>query len=167
MQEKDYKQNYYVVNDENYLIALYRGKDAKGKLQSSYIVLNLYDSVHKKQEKEELYPSTIEKKGVILQLYKVLKNGKIIILQNTIDENVFELSQKELFSRVYRIAILESDGRINLSHIVVANAKNKDNKDECVYEGIDKYKRLSNSGLYCLVEGIDFTISPTGEIIKK
>ncbi|MBP5577609.1 MAG: type II CRISPR RNA-guided endonuclease Cas9 [Treponema sp.] len=164
---KDYKQNYYVVNDENYLIALYRGKDEKGKLQSDYIVLNLLDAVHKRQNKEQLYPSVMEKKGIKLDLYKPLKNGEIIILQNSRDENIFELSAKELFSRIYRISTLESDGRVNLSHIMIAEAKNKENKYQCVYEGIDKYKRLSNSGLYCLVEGIDFTISPIGEIIPE
>ena len=164
---KDYKQNYYVVNDENYLIALYRGKDAKGKSQSDYIVLNLLDAVHKKQNGERLYPPTKEKKDTNLKLYKVLKNGQIIILQNSVNENVLELSSKELFSRVYRISTLESDGRVNLSHVMIAEAKNKDNKSQCVYEGIDKYKRLSNSGLNCLVEGTDFTISPIGEIIPK
>lgn len=164
---KDYKQSYYVVNDENYLIALYRGKDAKGKAQSDYIVLNLLDAVHKKQNGEQLYPPTKEKKDTNLKLYKVLKNGQIIILQNSVNENVFELSSKELFSRVYRISTLESDGRVNLSHVMIAEAKNKDNKSQCVYEGIDKYKRLSNSGLNCLVEGTDFTISPAGEIILK
>ncbi len=69
---KDYKQKYYVVNDENYLIALYRGEDEKGGKFSDYIVLNLLDAVHKKQDKQELYPLSIEKKGKILNLYKVL-----------------------------------------------------------------------------------------------
>lgn len=164
---KEYKQNYYVVNDENYLIALYRGKDEKGKIQSDYVVLNLLDAIHKKQKNEELYPSLLEKKGARLSLYKELKNGKVIILQKSLDENVFELSAKDLFSRIYRISSLESDGRVNLSHITIAEAKTKENKNESVYNGVEKYKRLSNSGLCCLVEGKDFIISPTGEIIPK
>ncbi len=164
---KEYKQNYYVVNDENYLIALYRGKDEKGRPQSDYVVLNLLDAIHKKQKDEELYPSLLEKKGAKLSLYKELKNGKVIILQKSLDENVFELSAKDLFSRIYRISSLESDGRVNLSHITIAEAKTKENKNESVYSGVEKYKRLSNSGLCCLVEGKDFIISPTGEIIPK
>lgn len=164
---KDYKQNYYVVNDENYLIALYRGKDAKGKTQSDYLVMNLLDSIHQKQKGEQLYPAVIDKRGRELKLYKALKNGKIIILQNSVDENIFELSSKEVFSRVYRISGLEGDGRVNLSHVMIQEAKTKKNENQCVYEGINKYKRLSNSGLYCLVEGTDFTISPAGEIIPK
>lgn len=164
---KEYKQNYYVVNDENYLITLYRGKDEKGKIQSDYVVLNLLDAIHKKQKNEELYPSLLEKKGAKLSLYKELKNGKVIILQKSLDENVFELSAKDLFSRIYRISSLESDGRVNLSHITIAEAKTKENKNESVYSGVEKYKRLSNSGLCCLVEGKDFIISPTGEIIPK
>ena len=163
---KDYKQNYYVVNDENYLIALYRGKDAKGKVLSDYLVSNLLDSVQKKQSGKELYPNEVDKNKTKLSLYKVLKRGKTVVLQNHKDENVFELEAKELFSRLYRVSTIESDGRVSFTHLLVAEAKNTKNKNECIDTTIARYKRISHSSVYCLVEGTDFIISPAGEITK-
>ncbi|MBR1536249.1 MAG: type II CRISPR RNA-guided endonuclease Cas9 [Treponema sp.] len=163
---KDYKQFYYVKNDENYLIALYRGKDEKGKDLSDYDVSNLLDSVKSKKKREEPYRKEIEKKRTKLSLYKVLKNGKIVILQNTKDENVLNLAPNELFSRLYRVSTIESDGRVTFTHLLVADAKNPQNKNEYIDKNIAKYKRVSHSSIYCLAEGEDFIISPAGEIIR-
>ncbi len=48
---------------------------------------------------------------------------------------------------MYRISGIASkpDGRINFSHILIQEAKNKKNEHELINE-IEKYKRLSNSG---------------------
>lgn len=164
---KEYKTSYYVKNEENYLIALYRGRNEKEKVVSDYLALNLLDAVHKRQKNEKLYPTELKKKGTKLSLYKVLKNGKIVILQKSEDEDVFSLSKEELFSRVYRIFILESDGRVNFAHTIIQEAKNSKNKNDTIMECIPKYKRISSSGIFCLVEGEDFIITPTGEIVKK
>ena len=164
---KDYKQQYYVVNDENYLIALYRGKKGNGSAVSDYFVSNLLDSIKNKQAGKELYPLELTKKGAKLKLYKVLKNGKTVIFQNSENENILELSKKELFSRIYRVSGIENDGRVSFTHLLVQKAKDKENKNDLLDEKIPKYKRVFHSAVYCLVEGTDFTVSPTGEIIKK
>lgn len=165
--EKEYKQNYYVVNDENYLIALYRAKDKNGKSISEYSVLNLYDAVSKKKNKEALYTNKMKKNNYDLSIYKVLKIGKIVILQEEENEDVFALPNEQLFSRLYRVSGIASkpDGRINFVHVIISSpfSINKEVFDN----GIEKFKRISNSNLYCLVEGKDFIISPIGEIIKK
>ncbi len=41
----EYKQQYYVQNDSNYMLAIYRGVNAKGKEVSDYVLLNLLDAV--------------------------------------------------------------------------------------------------------------------------
>ncbi|WP_191013827.1 type II CRISPR RNA-guided endonuclease Cas9 [Treponema zioleckii] len=41
----DYKQYYYVANDENYLIALYRGIDENGKEKSISQIISLYGAI--------------------------------------------------------------------------------------------------------------------------
>ena len=101
-----------------------------------------------------------------LSLYKVLKIGKIVILQQFEEEDVFVLSKEELFSRLYRVSGITNkpDGRIKFVHSVISTAWNS--REEFFDNNIYKYKRFSNSGLYCLVEGTDFKISPSGEIIK-
>ncbi|MEE0998489.1 MAG: type II CRISPR RNA-guided endonuclease Cas9 [Treponemataceae bacterium] len=163
---KDYKQKYYVKNEENYLIALYRRSGKNGKIISDYLVLNLLEAISRKHKGEDLYPSTVEKKGDTLDLYKVLKIGKIVIMQEHEDEDVFALSKKELFTRIYRVAGIASnpDGRIKFVHTIISSPFSTE--VELFDTNIDKFKRISNSKLFCLVEGIDFIITPTGEIMK-
>lgn len=165
--EREYKQNYYVVNDENYLIALYRGIDKKNKMVTDYHVLNLLEAVSRKHREEALYPNTIDKNGTVLPLYRVLKIGKIVIMQENKEEDVFALSREQLFSRLYRVAGIASkpDGRIKFVHVMIASPHSTNG--ESFDNNIDKFKRISNSQLFCLVEGIDFIITPTGEIVRK
>ncbi len=164
---QDYKQHYYVKNDENYLIALYRGIDKKNKMVTGYFVLNLLGAVTRKHQGDVLYPNTQEKNGTVLSLYKVLKIGKTVIMQENKEEDVFALSREQLFSRMYRVSGIASspDGRIKFVHAIIASPHST--KSEFFDNDIDKFKRISNSQLFCLVEGIDFTISPTGEIKRK
>ena len=162
---KDYKPFYYVKNDENYLIALYRGKDDKGKVLSDYLVSNLLDSVHNKQTGNELYPKEIDKKGQKLSLYKVLKIGKTVILKQDENEDVFALSKEELWKRIYSVIGINADGRTKLTHICTANAWTF--KSNRLVSEFSEYRLVSVNQMYALVEGTDFTISPAGEIIKK
>ncbi|MBP3615842.1 MAG: hypothetical protein J6J27_02930 [Alphaproteobacteria bacterium] len=164
--KKEYKQSYYVQNEENYFIALYRYTTEKGKIISDYIVSNLLNSVKNKQTGDVLYPLKIEKNGFVLSLYKVLKIGQIVIFQEYENEDVLSFPKDKLFSRIYRVAGIASkpDGRVNFVHVIIPGAFIK--SKEQFPNGIEKYKRVSNSNLFILVEGKDFKISPTGEIIK-
>ena len=164
--KKEYKQSYYVQNEENYFIALYRYTTEKGKIISDYIVSNLLNSVKNKQTGDVLYPLKIEKNGFVLSLYKVLKIGQIVIFQEDENEDVLSFPKDKLFSRIYRVAGIASkpDGRVNFVHAIIPGAFIK--SKEQFPNGIEKYKRVSNSNLFILVEGKDFIISPTGEIIK-
>ena len=162
---KDYKQNYYVVNDENYLIALYRGKDAKGKEKSVSRTLNLLDAIKVKQGGKSLYEAKLEG----LDLYKVLKIGKIVILQNSYKENIFDLSTEQIWKRIYRIAGLSKSAGLSyvkLSHILSAKPWSYIPGNFALDEGIE-FRRYQVNNFIGLVEGKDFTISPTGEIIPK
>lgn len=164
---KDYKQFYYVKNDENYLIALYRGKDDKGKVLSDYLVSNLLDSVHKKQSGKELYPKAIDKKGQKLSLYKVLKIGKTVILKQDESEDVFALSKEELWKRIYSVIGIKADGRVKLTHTIVADPWDSKTAQKGDIKQMQRFRLVSVNQCNFLVEGTDFTISPAGEIIKK
>ena len=163
---KEYKQKYYVDNDENYLIALYRGKDNKNKLQAEKVVVNLLSAVKNQKETKKLYDSEIKKKDTILKLHKVLKIGTIVIFKQSEDEDVFSLNKEELFSRVYKVFGIEGNGTIKFSHVVISEARNNDNKNDVFRNSIPKYKRISVAKVPILVENTDFKITPAGEIIK-
>lgn len=166
---KDYKQNYYVVNDENYLLALYRGKDDKGKKISDYQLCNLLDAVNRKQNKKELYPDFKEKNKVELQLYKILKIGRIVILQNNEQEDVFALPKEKLWKRLYRVSGLAKSGdsiHIKLSHIISSKPWEYMKGEKDLNAGTECL-RYQSTNFIGLVEGDDFAISPIGEIIWK
>ena len=165
---KDYKQNYYVVNDENYLIALYRGKDDKGKVLSDYLVSNLLDSVQKKQSGKELYPKDIDKKGQKLSLYKVLKIGKVVILKQDENEDVFALSKSILSNRLFRVSgLAKSSGsiQIKISNLITQNPWEFVKGEHDINDYVE-HRLCSPNNFIGLVEGTDFTISPAGEIIR-
>ena len=156
---KDYKQYYYVKNDENYLIALYRGKDS-----SCSLTLNLLDAIKAKNNGQELYPNAKDGK----RLYKVLKIGKIVILQENYDEDVFSLPSEAIWKRMYRVAGLGKSGNrvfICLAHITQSSAwqyiPGKFSLDTFI-----ESRRYQDNQFIGLVEGTDFTISPAGEIKK-
>lgn len=161
---KDYKQNYYVVNDENYLIALYRGKDAKGKDTACSLTLNLLDAIKAKNSGNELYPDN--KNG--MDLYKVLKIGKIVILQDNYDEDIWSLTSDQVWKRMYRVAGLAKSGGLSyvmLVHITSSNPWKYIPGFHLLNTGVE-FRRYQVNNFIGLVEGTDFTISPAGEIIR-
>ena len=164
IKKKDYKKNYYVVNDENYLISLYRGKDENGKVLANNLTVNLLEATKRKISGNELYPSKLEK----LDLYKVLKIGKIVILQNSYEENVCNLAHEQIWNRMYRISGLSKSANLSyvkLSHVLTskpwAYIPGNFSLDDSV-----EFRRYQVNNFIGLVEGLDFSISPTGEIIK-
>ncbi|MBR0487338.1 MAG: hypothetical protein IJJ70_06520 [Treponema sp.] len=161
---KDYKQNYYVVNDENYLIALYRGKDDKGKDTACSLTLNLLDAIKAKNSGNELYPDN--KNG--MDLYKVLKIGKIVILQDNYDEDIWSLTSDQVWKRMYRVAGLAKSANIvyiKLAHITQSGAWQYIPGKFDLNTFIES-RRYQDNQFIGLVEGTDFNISPAGEIIR-
>ncbi|MBR1722096.1 MAG: hypothetical protein IJ727_06395, partial [Treponema sp.] len=162
---KDYKQNYYVVNDENYLIALYRGKDEKGKNTACSLTLNLLDSIKARNDGQMLYPDN--KNG--MDLYKVLKIGRIVILQEGYDEDAWSLPSEQVWKRTYRVAGLAKSGGLSyvmLAHIASSNPWKYIPGFHPLNTGVE-FRRYQVNNFIGLIEGEDFSISPAGEIIKK
>ena len=164
---KENKQKYYVANDENYLLAVYRGINAKGKLESSFKVLNLLNATQSKQNKETLYPGCDESNGLQLNLYKTFKVGQIVILKETENEDVFALPIEKLKNRIYSvIGLANTSGSfyLKLTHITISKAwKYITNTN---FENISEFRYYSISQICCLTENTDFKITPSGEIIR-
>ena len=162
---KAYKQKYYVVNEENYLVALYRGISPTGKMLSNCITLNLLEAIRHKQNKEPLYP--LENNS--LKLYKVLKIGKIVILQEKMDEDVLNLPNDQIWKRMYRVAGLSKSLNLfytKLTHISSSNPWEYIPGTASLDQKIE-FRRYQVNNFIGLVEGEDFIVTPTGEIIKN
>lgn len=162
---KEYKQHYYVVNDENYVLAIYRGKNEKQKEESDFRVVNLLDAVHAKQQGNSLYPKSVLKQKTELDLYKVIKIGKTVILQESADEDVFALPPQKLWNRIYRVIGLASSGNdfyIKLTHCNISKAWSYMPQNS--FDSMLEFRRYSFKTIFCLLEGTDFKVLPTGEI---
>ncbi len=117
---KPHKENYYVVNDGNYLMAIYDGTDAKGMVKRDYKLINNLEGgdFFKKSTKDTLLP---QNKHTINDLINsgldddvtikyVLKQGQSALLYTESPDELWEMNNHELGQRLYVIRGLDKDG---------------------------------------------------------
>ena len=162
LSRKEYKRPFYVVNDENYMMAIYEG----GKMQ----MVTALDAAefYNKHNCSTIAPE--EYKGKRLK-YLVRKGTQIIMLERD-EESISTSISKELFKRLYTITKLEKDGRLTLRHNAEARPATEINKflnaePFMLKEDVRPLIHVSLSKFKFLVEGYDFTITPLGEIKLK
>ena len=163
---KEYKRPFYVVNDENYMMAIYEG----GKMQ----MITALDAVNFYKESTDriAYPTIVEEvyKGKRLK-YLVRKGTQILMLEKD-EDYISTANPRELFKRLYTIMALEKDGRIMLRHSAEARPATEIKKllsynPFMLKDVVRPILRVSLSKIKFLVEGADFRITSTGEIILK
>ena len=162
LSNKEYKRPYYVVNDENYMMAIYEG----GKMQM--VTAIKASKFYNKQDCSVMVSEEYQGKKL---KYLVRKGSQILMLEKD-EEFVSTLNHKELFKRLYTITKLEKDGRLTLRH----NAEARPAKEIIKFLNANPFKldeesrpliHVSLSKFKFLVEGYDFTITPLGEIKLK
>ncbi len=175
--DKDYKRTFNVVNDSNYILGIYVGKNKKGNEERSFNLVNSLDAVkhfNGRKEGEELLP--LEKDGQKLKCK--LKIGTMVLLYENTPNEIYNLKQdkSELCKRLFKVYALEKDGRVRL--IFHQEARNKEElgkelKNKLKGPLFTKFtqgekmmplKRISLSNFNALVEGYDFIINDIGEI---
>jgi len=185
----DYKQYYYVANDTNYLMAIYEGKDNKGKTKRDFELVNLLEATEQlklgngREADNNLYPEKKFKnygKPNEYILPKLTRNGKDIVYKigNLVllcENNKLKVNwndQTELQKRLYKIRGLShqtqknSYGVIKLMHHQEARQASELKLQDGRFELGDgkMFRKLLHTQMDALVEGIDFTISTTGKI---
>lgn len=156
---KEYKRPFYVVNDENYMMAIYEG----GKMQ----MITALDAAKFYNKHDCPTIAQEEYKGKKLK-YLVRKGTQIIMLEKD-EESISTSIPKELFKRLYTITKLEKDGRLTLRHNAEARPATDINKflnaePFILNADFRPLIRVSLSKFNFLVEGFDFIITPLGEI---
>ncbi len=163
LSRKEYKRPFYVVNDENYMMAIYEG----GKMQ----MVTALDAAkfYKRSADRNDYPTIapMEYKGRKLK-YLVRKGTQILMLEKN-EESISTTNPQELFKRLFTIMVLEKDGRLMLRHSSEARPATEVKKlltynPFMLNDDTRPILRVSLSKLNFLVEGYDFTITPLGEI---
>lgn len=175
----EYKRQYYVTNDENYVMAIYEGVE-KGKTAREYkLVSNLAAAQRLKKsvkEHEEVVPAK-SPKGFSLRY--VLRKGLHVILYEHTPEEVAHMDTKGLSKRLYVITGLSympvkrgryNYGKVTLRHHQEARKAN----DVKTIMGEYKEGEAYRGGIYmlhtqfkALIEGVDFTLSVLGGVTLK
>ena len=162
---KEYKRNYYVVNDENYCMAIYEGIGPKGKSKRTFKIFNNLDSARglKRDDKCSVIPLS-DKDDYPLKW--ILKIGTMVFFYENSPSEIYEAQVSDLSQRLYKVYGLEGDGRIRFIHCQDAEGSSKDQTrwtKEC-----NRVKlRVTCNNLKLLIEGVDFDMTVTGEIKFK
>ena len=170
---KEYKQQFHVMNDENYMMAIYQGI-VNGKRKTKFALVNAMDAAkfYKRSTDRNDYPSLVPEELDGLPLKWCVRKGTQVLLLEKDEEFISTANFKELYKRLFTIMALEKDGRIMLKHSSEARPANEVKKlltynPFMLKDDTRPILRVSLSKLNFLVEGYDFTISPLGEIKLK
>jgi CRISPR-associated endonuclease Csn1 len=164
---KEYKTDYLVTNDTNYAMAIYGEDERKFLLKSSLLAAKYFNG---KTDEEQLFPSFYQN----LPLISILKIGTMVLLYENRPEEIYNATESELTSRLYKVKglsrlIVQKKYEYG-SIILIHNQEARKDKEIKAISGAWKIgdKRTNISMLHtqfnALVEGKDFIISETGKI---
>lgn len=170
--EKEYKRQVYVANEANYGIAIYEGKNEKGKLKRAFILRNNIEAakIHSIPG-AQLFPD-YDSNG--FRRLCVLRTGTMVLFFEKDKAELLQATQEELSRRMYKVA------GINIMHIQQyeygmmtfvyhqeARPSGEVTSNKGVWRASDPYRakiELNHNQLMAMVEGVDFKISKTGQI---
>ena len=164
--DKEYKQNYYVTNDNNYCMAVYGTKKPSFKLLNSLEAAKQFNG-----KQSNLIPMSDEKDN---PLRFVLKIGTMVLFYENSPSELLSCSSAELSKRLYKVTglstVTRQCGKITLIHHLEARPSSEVTKKNGLWHIGEDYRPaiiLTHNQLKFWVEGLDFTITQTGRIIFK
>lgn len=158
---KEYKQNYYVMNDGNYCLAVYGNQTKKPsfKLYSNLEAARLFNSGVK-----SFIP---ESDGKGLPLSFILKSGTMVLFYEESPQEVCSCSYGELSKRLYKVNKFDKYGRVEFRHHLESRMKKELNSKNGLWKIGEDYRPLIvllHTQLKCIVEGYDFRLGVDGKI---
>ena len=175
---KEYKQQYHVTNDSNYLLALYIGKDKKGKEKREFEIINMLQTA-------QYFRTSNDKVAVGNNIVPVkseheypfaysLKIGTMVLLYEKSPNEVWDASVKERGRRMYKITGLSSMtingcsyATINMRNHEEARLSKEVKAKNGTYKQGEEFRPaiiMLHTQLNALVQGYDFEINELGEI---
>lgn len=175
----EYKRQYHVQNDRNYMMAIYIGQDKRGKekrefeLVNNITAANFYRRSNDKVPTDNQLVPLYSKSGYELR-YK-LKIGTMVLLYENSPEEVWELDRKNLQKRLYKVTGMSSMviqgkfeyGTIEMVHHQNAKPISEIKKVNGEYKYNEEFRlgiKMLHSQIKALVQGVDFEINNLGEI---
>ena len=175
----DYKRQYHVQNDRNYMMAIYVGQDKKGKEKREFELVNNITAANFYRRSNDRVPTDNQlvplysKSGYELR-YK-LKIGTMVLLYENSPEEIWELDRKNLQKRLYKVTGMSSMviqgkfeyGTIEMIHHQNAKPSSEIKKVNGEYKSDEEFRagiKMLHSQIRALVQGVDFEINDLGEI---
>ena len=175
----EYKRQYHVQNDRNYMMAIYVGQDKRGKEKREFELVNnitaasFYRRSNDRTPTDNLLVPPFSKSGFELR-YK-LKIGTMVLLYENNPEEVWELDRKNLQKRLYKVTGMSSMviqgkydfGTIEMVHHQNAKPSSEIKKENGEYKSNEEFRpgiKMLHTQFKALVQGIDFEINDLGEI---
>ena len=152
---KEYKNFFYVENDEVYCAGEYINGDHR-----QYVMYNLLDlSLSIQQNGYSLPPIISDNKGRKLYLKRTIKKGDMILLYNNNPSELIDSDTAYLSRRLYNVIGLEADKRIKIiNHLHSKEKKDIDYKKDVNHDNPPLGIRKTISKLNFLLMGKDFSI---------
>jgi CRISPR-associated endonuclease Csn1 len=180
LSNKEYKQNYWAANDENFAYGLYENSQK----ERGFKILNLLAVAKLKKistSLEDMFEKEIElqKPKAKVQLKYILFTGTKVIFYKNNESEIEDLIQDHstISNRLYVIEGFEKDGRIRLKHHLESRPDNELKKLEplfgkAIWQGFSEVNfdsphpklKLSKGNLNFIVEGYDFKINLDGSV---
>lgn len=176
---KEYKRNFHVVNDSNYMMGIYAGKSKKGKEKREFELINNMNAVEYynsgvSEQNIDILPSE-SKNGYPLK-WK-LRVGTMVLLYDETPEEIYELDEIQLCKRLYKITGMSSMIVTGCNYGVLSllfHQEARPSKDVTLKNGIYKHGEATRAGITllhtqfkALVQGYDFEMDDLGKIKFK
>ncbi len=175
----EYKRQYHVQNDRNYMMAIYVGQDKKGKEKREFELVNNITAANFYRRSNDKVPTDNQlvplrsKSGY--ELHYKLKIGTMVLLYENSPEEVWELDKKNLQKRLYKVTGMSSMvlqgkyyfGTIELVHHQDARPSSEIKKKNGEFLSNEEFRpgiKLLHTQFKALVQGVDFEINELGEI---
>ena len=176
---KEYKRKFHVLNDSNYMMGIYVGKDKRGKGKRDFELINRLDAV-------AYYNSGVSAQGIDIlpteskngfPLRWKLKIGTMVLLYEEIPEEIYELDEAGLCKRLYKITGMTSEldkgniyGFVSLVHHQEARSLEEVSFQKGSFKRDETFRskiKLRHTQFKALVQGYDFEMDELGKIRFK
>ncbi len=177
---KEYKQQYHVTNDSNYLLALYIGKDKKGKEKREFEIINMLQTA-------QYFKTSNDKVAVGKNIVPLksehdypfaysLKIGTMVLLYEKTPNEIWDASLMDNNKRLYKVVGLSAmrmKGRnvdyatIKLKHHEEARLSTELKAKNGAFKQGEELRPsiiMLHTQLNALVQGYDFEINELGKI---
>lgn len=174
---KAYKQQFHVMNDSNYCMAIYEGI-VKGKTKREFEIVNMLEAAeYYKRSTDRTYPIVPEMSTHDLPLKQVLKVGDMVLLYENNTSELYGLNQIELSKRLYKVIGINISpisgtnyGRVVLKHHQEARQSKDVTPKNGAFKQNEEYRPcivMLHTQFNAALSGQDFGITPIGEIKMK